>query len=95
MTAGKDRSDEPAEHREPGEGNPAERAEPGDKPTDPHGESAEHHAAETVAHAARSEDRPMERKAPQAPFALVGLSYLGVLALVGLIIGIVLFWLSR
>lgn len=86
MTPGKDSSDEPAEYRDP-----AEQSE-----SETEAESAEHEdVAETVTHAARAEDRPMERKSPQAPFALVGLSYLTVLAVIGLIIGIVLFWLSR
>lgn len=44
-----------------------------------------------VARSLRSEDKPMEKHAPAAPFALVALSYLGVLALVSLILSVV-FW---
>ena len=51
-------------------------------------------ATEDIKKSAASEDRPMERKEPQAPFALVGLSYLAAVAVIGLIIGLVLFALS-
>ncbi|WP_164102177.1 hypothetical protein [Candidatus Laterigemmans baculatus] len=60
----------------------------GNEPAEKHG------MAETVQESAVSHDKPMERKAPQAPFALVGLAYLAVLAVIGLLIGIVLFALS-
>lgn len=62
--------------RAPGEKKPGEK-----KPS----------TAETIHESAVSHDRPMERKSPGAPFALVGLAYLAVLAIIGLIIGIVLF----
>lgn len=91
MTSGKDSSDEPGVPRDP-----AEQPEPAEDVADSKPQDTEHEdAAETVIHAARSEDRPMERRTPQAPFALVGLSYLAILAVIGLIIGLVLFWLSR
>lgn len=56
----------------------------------------EHHPSmgESIHESAVSHDKPMERKAPEAPFALVGLAYFAVLAVIGLIIGIVLFALS-
>lgn len=47
--------------------------------------------SEKVVKAAKSEDEPMGRENPQAPFALVGLSYLAALALVVLIIAWVVF----
>lgn len=108
MTPGKDSRDEPVERRDPEEfRDPAEPSGPARQPAPATGRADAEHAdaehegeehedvTETVVHAARSEDRPMERKTPQAPFALVGLSYFTVLAVIGLIIGIVLFWLSR
>lgn len=91
MTPGKDSSDASTGERRPAESAaPAERGQVADR-------RDEHHEpiSETVGHAARSEDRPMERKTPQVPFALVGLSYFTVLAVILLIIAIVLFWLSR
>lgn len=39
-----------------------------------------------VVKAAKSEDEPMGRETPEAPFALVGLSYLAALAVVVLVI---------
>lgn len=92
MTPGKDSSDAPkGEHRPTEPTAPAEGGRAAERGADAHHEPL----SETVTHAARSEDRPMERKTPQAPFALVGLSYFTILAVIGLIIGIVLFWLSR
>lgn len=46
---------------------------------------------EKVAKAAKSEDEPMGRQTPQAPFALVGLSYLAALALVVLVVAWIVF----
>jgi hypothetical protein len=60
-------------------------------------ESPVQHAAKEVGHdlakAAKGEDEPMERTAPQAPFALVGLSYLVVLAVVLLLAAWIIFGL--
>jgi len=54
-------------------------------------ENAPETVSEKIVKAAKSEDQPMGRETPQAPFALVGLSYLAALALVVLIIAWVIF----
>lgn len=54
-------------------------------------EKAPETMSEKVVKAANSEDEPMGRETPQAPFALVGLSYLAVLALVVLVVAWVVF----
>ncbi len=43
--------------------------------------------------AIRAEDQPIENRAPGAPFAIVGLAYLVVLALALLTIAILLYWI--
>lgn len=59
-------------------------------PTEEHGRSGQELVDDTVDLVKRSstgEDEPMGEEQPQAPFALVGLSYFIVLALFGLILG--------
>ena len=56
----------------------------------PTGDQRKHPVADTVESvkkSSRSEDRPMGEDQPQAPFALVGLSYYIALAIAGLILG--------
>jgi hypothetical protein len=49
--------------------------------------------AKEVKKAINSEDVPLENRSPTAPFAMVGLSYLIVLALFGIAAGLVLYLL--
>ena len=43
------------------------------------------HAAEQKPHEARTEDEPLEKREPTAPFAMVGLMYMVILVLCALV----------
>ena len=68
-----------------------DRGRPDDVRADDHHQSATEKVTEKVVKAAHAEDEPMGRQTPEAPFALVGLSYLAALALVVLIVAWVVF----
>lgn len=54
-------------------------------------QTATESVADKVVRAAHAEDEPMGRETPEAPFALVGLSYLTALALVVLVVAWIVF----
>ncbi|XZE54177.1 hypothetical protein SH139x_000128 [Planctomycetaceae bacterium SH139] len=88
--------DPPSEARPDDSLEPAARAAArvGDEPTKSPGKEPGRHAkalvddsVELVKKSSTGEDEPMGKEQPQAPFALVALSYFTVLALFGLILG--------
>lgn len=68
-----------------------ERTRDHDVRDDDHEQTTTEKVTEKVVRAANAEDEPMGRQTPEAPFALVGLSYLAALALVVLIVAWIVF----
>ena len=64
-------------------------------PATPNPATPKHSVGEEARRATKAEDDPMSRRSPGAPFAIVALAYLAALAIAGLVIGLVLFYLAR
>lgn len=51
-------------------------------------------AGREVKKAIKSEDVPLENRAPSVPFGMVGLSYMIILALFGMVVAVFLYFFS-